>query len=70
MQNHQVRVRAWAKHAFLIPNTEASRWIERNAFNRLTQRTPRETRKAAVAGIQRDNVESTNKLERITSEIR
>jgi len=51
IKNDQVRISAWAERAFPIFDTETPRRIECHAFDRFTQRTSRETRKVADAGV-------------------
>jgi hypothetical protein len=60
IKNDQVRICAWAERAFPILNTETPRRIKRHAFNRFAQRTSRETREVADAGVQGDDAKAAS----------
>lgn len=60
IKDDQVRICAWAERALPILNTETPRRIERYTFNRFTQRTSRETREIANAGVQGDDAKAAS----------
>jgi hypothetical protein len=60
IKNDQVCVCAGAERALPILNPETPRRIERHTFDRFTQRTSREAREVADAGVQGDDAEAAN----------
>jgi hypothetical protein len=70
IKNDQVCVCAGAECALPVFNAETPRRIGRHAFNRFTQRTPREAREVADAGVQGDDTKEAYGLARIVPERR
>lgn len=62
IKNDQVCICAGAKRALPTLNAETPRRIECHTFNRFTQRTSREAREVADAGVQGDDAEAANDI--------